>query len=345
MHPRLRYKRLAGVAATGVALAVPLSLGVTPVASAAPAPDIKVTQNYSDQIVPGDGISCTEDTPDQFVSDNQYLRRFDLNFHNAGGGITISSMTMGVEVADSADNNVPGSFNVYALDHTAELTRTNLGAPLASVTVNYSNGTLDPHSVTAPITATIPAGKDLVIEAAVDEATDDEVFFPGANEAPELGPTYLASVGCEITDPLTMGDIGFDGLAVVLFAHGKTTACKTAETTAANAATAAAAAAADVTKATSAVDKAKKKLKKAKKSHNPTKIKKAKKKLKKAKKSLKAAQAAAAAANAALATATANQNTTCAQPALPPAPVRPSQGSSHHPSTGSSNGFSFSARS
>ncbi|HEX5089091.1 MAG TPA: hypothetical protein VFV89_14885 [Nocardioides sp.] len=344
MHRRLRSKRLAGLAATGVALAVPLSLGVAPVASAAPAPDIKVTQNYSDEIVPGDGLSCNSGGTDQFVSDNQYLRRFDLNFHNAGGGITISSVTMGVEIADSGDNNVPGSFNVYALDHTADLTRANLGAPLASVTVNYSNGTLDTHSVTAPVTATIPAGKDLVIEAAIDEATDDEVFFPGANEAAELGPTFLASEGCGITDPVTMGDIGFDGLAVVLFAHGKTTACKTAETNAANAATAAAAAAAGVTKATGAVDKAKKKLKKAKKSHNPTKIKKAKKKLKKAKKSLKAAQAAAAAANATLATATATQNTTCAQPALPPAPVRPAQGSSQH-STGSSNGFSFSARS
>ncbi len=335
MQSLWRSKRFAGIFASGVALAVPLGLGIAPSAQAAPAPDIKVTQNSSDAIVDGDGISCNDGLN---VSDNQYYRRFDLSQYGAANGFKTSKLTFGVEVGDATNSQVPGAFSVYALDHSvgASFTKAQLGTALATVPVNYftaTGGTL----VSAAIAASVPAGKDMVIEASVAEATTDQVFYPGANESAETGPTYLASAGCGIDDPTPLADLGpFDGLSIVFFANGKTTDCSNAEAAVTKAEAAAAAAATAVTTATSAkaaahkkVAKAKKKLKKAKKSHNAKAIKKAKKKLKKAKKAdkaasaaLAAAQAAKTAADAAVTAAMAQQTAKCAQPALPtPRPV------------------------
>jgi hypothetical protein len=339
MHSRL-HKRFAGLAAA-VAVAVPLSLGVAPVAHAAPAPDIKVTQNSSDTIVDGDGISCNDNTTG-FASDNQFYRRFDLGKYGAANGFSVTKMTAAVEVGDATNGSVPGHFVVYAMDHSvgADFTIANLGAPLATVPVNLFTATGD-VLISAPVSATVPAGKDMVIEVSVDAAATDQVFYPGANEAAESGTTYLSSAGCGIDEPTALGDVGpFGGISDIFWVNGKTTDCKNAETAAANAATAAAAASAKVTTATKKVKHAKKSLKNAKKSHDANKLQHAKAKLKKAKKKLKKANAASTAANAALATATATQGTKCAQPALPPAPARPSQGS--HPSTGATNGHSFS---
>jgi hypothetical protein len=359
------------IAAGGVALAVPLSFAVAPAADAAPAPAIKVTQNYSETIVANDGISCNT-TATGVISDNQYYRRFDMSTYNANNGFQVSSMTVGVELADSSTNNVPGDLLIYAIPHaTADpFTVDDLGTAVASVPVNYFSP--DGGLITTPISASIPAGSDMVIEASVDDGgTGDAQFYPGANEEPELGPVYLTSEGCGITDPTPIGDIVGADLANIMFVHGKTTECLTADAAVAKAEGDVAAAKAGVTKATAAVAAAtdavakagkalkgaKAKLKKAKKSHNASKVKKAKKKVKKAKQAAKAAKAALAAANAAvapanaalaaanakLAPAQAAQTTACAQPALPALP-RPTGGSSGHITKPSGKaGFSFSS--
>ena len=351
MQSLLRSKRIIGTVAGLVALSVPLSLGVAPAANAAPAPDIKVTQNYSDTVAPLTGVSCNDGIT---VSDTQYWRRFDLSVYGAANGFSVSKMTMGVELAESTAGNVPGSFSVYALDHAATLTVANLGTPLATVPVNYDS-VADGALLTAAIAATIPAGKDLVIKAAVNDSTTDELFFPGANEDPELAPTYLSSVACGTAEPTPVEDLVGAPLASVLYVGGKTTDCKTAETAVTTATAAAAAAATKVTTATKALKKAAKKVKKAKKalkkaeqSGDNAKVAKAKKALKKAKKAKKAkkkalasAKAALTAANAAVTAAQAAQNTKCAQPVLPPAPPRPSQ--DRKPVAGSNGTLSFSS--
>ncbi|WP_157544662.1 hypothetical protein [Nocardioides halotolerans] len=349
----MRSKRIAGSAAGLLAAAVALSLGVAPAADAAPAPDIKVTQNYSDAIVAGDGISCNGGG---IVADNQYYRRFDMSVYGAQNGFKVSKMTVAVEEATSSAGGVPGDFNIYAIDHTADLTIANLGTPVGTTPVDLESAS-GSELKSAAISATIPAGKDMVIELSVDDAgAGDASFYPGANEAPELGTTYLSSTSCGITEPTELAAVGpFAGIANIMFVNGKTTDCMTAETAATTAATTAAAAATKATAATAdkaaadkKVTKAKKKLKKAKKSGVASKIKKAKAKLKKAKKAAKAAnaayaaaQAAKAAADAALTAANAAQATKCAQPALPPAPAAPAGGQATKPA--SKGGFSLSS--
>ena len=186
MHSLFHSKRLGGIAIGGIALSLPLGLGVVTAAQAAPAPDIKVTQNSSDAVVDFDGIACSSNDTG-FVSDNQFYRRFDLSQYGAANGFTVSKMTAGVEVGDSSDGTVPGDFKIYAMDHSvgANFTVADLGTALASVPVNFFAATGD-TLISAPITATVPAGKDMVIEVSVDEAATDQTFYPGADEARQI---------------------------------------------------------------------------------------------------------------------------------------------------------------
>ncbi len=351
MHSLGSSKRVAKAVAGLVALAVPLSLGLAPAQAAAPHPDIMWKQNASDSIG-GTGIAC-HDTTTGAMLDNQVLRRYDLSQYGASSGVSVSSIDFGVQQSDGGTpGNTPATVEVYAIDHAAALTSANLGSPISQVPTDLA--TFASGSIAAvPISATVPAGKDMVISLTIPGSADDQVFFIGTNTSAQSTDGFIVAPDCGATEPLGFSNLGLGALTVVLYASGKTTDCKIAETatTAAEAAVAPAKAAATsanaaVTSATSAkaaadskVKKAKAKLKKAKKSHNATKIEKAQKKVKKAKAAAKAAaaalsaaqtkaaaaNAAATAANAAVATATAAANTKCAQPGLPTA-VRPATG-------------------
>ncbi len=335
-----------------------LTFGMTSVLAATPTPPIKVVQNYSETPVAAGGVSCNSGgTPNE----NHWYRRFDLaGQHAAAQGFTVSQVVVGVEIASSADSTIPGNVAVWAIDHTDPLILANL-EPLATAPVNYDT-VADLALLTVPLTAVVPAGKDLVLEAAVQPGTSGELFFVGANAQAELAQDYIRAPGCGVTEITSWAGVGFPNNNHIIFARGKATDCLTAETavTAAEAALAKAQAAiapaqAKAAKAKSKANKAKKALKKAKKAYasavktfgansaqadaaKKVKAKKAKK-AKKTKKALKAANAALAAAQSALTTAqatlTAKQAIVvveCAQPALPalakPAPSAGAVGSS-----------------
>jgi hypothetical protein len=358
MFSLMRSKRIAGTAAGLMALAVPLSMGVGPAAAAAPHPDVQVKQTSSDAIEDAAGLACNDGLG---VLATNYYRVYDLSqYGGLANGVNITSVRVEQETAESADP-IPGSVSVYAVDPGFDITSDALPTALSTADVDYATAG-DGGTTVGAVNATIPSGKNLVIEASVDEYTTDQWFFMAGNHEPEVQDAYLQAADCGNPDPTAIDDVdpSLVGTSMLFYATGKASDCTTAET-AVNAAegsvattkAAATAANAAVTAATTAkaaadskVKKAKAKLKKAKKSHNASKIKKAKKKVKKAKAASKAAasaltsaQAAATAANAAAATAaakltaaTAAANTMCAQPALPetePQPVRPATGGKH----------------
>jgi hypothetical protein len=324
----------ARIAAGAVALAVPLSMGVMPAHAAAPHADVNLKQNSSDTAETFAGLACNDGVT---VLDTSFYRVYNLAQYGASNGVKISSVSVKAETAEGT-GSIPGSVAVYAVDPGFDIETTPLPAALATTNVNYLTGGNGGTTVGA-VNATVPAGKNLVIEASVETGTDDQWFFMAANHQPEVASAYLESAPCGANTPTLIDDLdpSLAGTSMVFYASGKTTDCTTAEaaTTAAETAAAAAnakvpAAAAAKAAADSKVKKAKAKLKKAKKSGDAAKIKKAKKKLKKAKAAAKAAnaalaavQGAAATANAAAAAATAAANTKCAQPALPPTEPQP----------------------
>lgn len=364
MHQLLRSKRRVLATAATVALVPAFTLGTSTSAHAAPAPDIKVTQNASEAITSLNSVACGNASN---TAENHYYRRFDLaGAHGAADGFSVKQVVFGIETATSGDGTIPGNVSIYSIDHSAAFTLANLTSVATTATNldSAADGTLK----TVDLAGTVPAGKDMVLEVEVDAATTGKLFFIGSNTGNETGASYLRASACAIAQPSTTASIGFPNMHIVLYANGKAVDCTNAETavtTATNAVTAATAAktkaqaaiapadaavasatAAD-TAAKKAVAKAKAKLKKAKKSGNAAKIKKAKKSLKSAKAKAKsaaaaltAAQAAKTAADAALAKATsdlttantaltaanAKATTECAQPALPTRPA-PSSGS------------------
>jgi hypothetical protein len=297
---------------TTLTLAAPTAVAV---GSADPAPAIKVSQTSADT-TSGGGVSCASNATNE-IKESHYLRRYDLTGY-AAAGMTTESVSFGVGTAMSTGGNIPGSVVVSSIPHGSPFTYANM-TMLATATVNLDS-VADGAVLTAPVVATVPAGADMVLEVKANDATSsDQKFYPGITSGTETAPSYLSAPGCGAANPVTMASIGFATNRWVLYATGKTTECKNAETaydtakaavttaqaevTKATAAQAAAAAAiakptADVAKATSKVKKAKAKVKKAKQSGNASKVKKAKAKLKKAKAALKTAKAALATAQA-----------------------------------------------
>ena len=309
------------------------SLVDVPVADAAsaapPSGPIKVIQNYSEAIVPGVGRACTSISS----YENHWYRRFDLSAgHGVAKEFLVSEVVVGVDHATSADGILPGRVDVWAIDKTDPLLVANL-EPLASVPVNWDRAS-DLSLLTVPVTAVVPVGKDLVIEAMADAGTDGEFFSVGANSEPELADDYLLAPQCGAFVPTRVSALGSPSSNHVLYARGKAMDCLDAEAAVGPAEPPVASATAAVAKATGAKKKASKKLRRAKKTyaaavadHGKTsaQAKAAKARLKKAKKrkaakalALKQAATALAVATATLDARIAAARAECAQPTLPP---------------------------
>ncbi|GAB3253754.1 hypothetical protein [Nocardioides dilutus] len=321
MIRRIGLKGLAGTIAGAVALGPALALGLTSAAGAAasamaPAPPIKVTQTVSDTAPFGNSVTCNGGG---IPTENHFYRRFDLaGAHGASQGFVVSQVTLAVEASEGGTK--PGSVKISAIDAADAFTLANL-EPISNTAVNLASvadGTILP----VPVNATVPAGKQMVLEVQVDGGTPG-FWFPGSNNLGETAPTYLRADDCGATQPTAVSTLGFPNMHLVLFANGKAVECLNAETAVTSATAAVTQATAVVAKAKKKLKKAKKQLRKAIKSGDDTAIAKAKKKVKKAKKKLRAAKKALAAAKAALAAATQSAAVECAQPALPAA-ARPS---------------------
>jgi hypothetical protein len=311
------------------ALIGPSALAGPAEAAAAPAPPVKISQNALEAAHPGAGVACHFNSN---LAENHWYRRFDLNGHyGVSKGFAVSQLVVAVEKAFSVDGTLPGQVAVSAIDHGDPLLLANL-EPLASVPVDYesvADGTL----LKVPVTAVVPAGKDLVVEAVVQAGTDSELFRVGANSAPEVADDYLRADVCDYTQPTPFASIGWPSQNHVLYAVGKATDCVDAET----AATAAGAALGPATTqlamakqakagAVAGLRKARRALKKAVAHHavgSPqvvaarARVAKAKKKQAAKAKALKAATAALTAASAAVTASERSAASECAQPPLP----------------------------
>ena len=65
--------------------------------------------------------------------------------------------------------------------------------------------------------ATILPGSDLVLEVAtLNDGTEGNVYFPGANDLGQTGASYIAAEACGILDPTDYAAINFPTAALVL---------------------------------------------------------------------------------------------------------------------------------
>ena len=313
-------------------MALAVGLTVVPYAqAAAPSAPTKIIQNYSQTLVNPASVACGG-------GDNQWYRRFDLGGnHEATSGFSIEKIVFGTQEVDPLDGSITLNVAVKTIDADAELLLANL-EPVSMTTLELTAENAG-SVLETPLAASVPPGKDLVIEIATPGAQGS--MFIGGNEEPESFPAYVSSTNCLVLEPTTTDDLGFVDQSLMFYAVGKSGDCLIAEAAVASAEQGLVTADRTYAKAKKNAKKAQKKYKKGKKfGKKSKKYKKGKKKAKKAKKVLKKANKARKLARARLAAAQATAAAECAQPMLPEeepaeAPARPSAPASSGFSTSS----------
>ena len=158
--------------------------------------------------------ACSSGTnPNTTASDNAYLRFFNLASFGITGAYNVTNVQYGVATVRTPTllAGFPVTVKLYTTT-SATFTTTTFPAAfteVASVTTNVQElqaGTL----ITVPITATIPAGTNLVVSVAYDvqePGTLNQIFL-AANGLGQTAPSYLLSVGCGATTPTPIANLG-----------------------------------------------------------------------------------------------------------------------------------------
>ncbi len=186
-------------------------------------PDLpNITQSTDPvNVVAGTGVACTNSVS---VSDNNFLRRFFLNTdHGIMVQYNVTSVDFGIESITYVNGtSAPVEMRTYSIPNGAAFLFANM-TQLDSTVRSLPDGTaLSVENFTVGGSILDPAAEDLVVNMYWADATasDDWLGFPGANSAGELHPSYLASVGCGITEPTTFATIGFPGTQLVVTVNG-----------------------------------------------------------------------------------------------------------------------------
>jgi hypothetical protein len=172
-----------------------------------------ITESTSQTLISGYGVSCAGAG---LHTSNSYMRVFDLvNDFGINLPITISSVDFGVDDAYSPSGSQPATVNLYTL--TGPFTFANLTL-LGSVSTDVLNQSLG--MISLPVTVAVPAGSVLVMEVYIpDGMAAGNVYYPGANNLGQTGPSYIAAMECGITEPIDLAVIGFPDSHFVMNIH------------------------------------------------------------------------------------------------------------------------------
>jgi len=177
-----------------------------------------VTQSTSQTVLDQFSIACV-DMNTNAHGDNSYWRAFDLRELAVTGPLDVCSVSFGIEIAnDAAGAGQPLTVNLWdQFDHAFPATDNRVLLGTATITVMDQVDSV----LNVPITATAPAYGQLVIEVAIpDRITEGDVFFFGANDQAETGPTYISSTLCGLDTPTPLADISFPDVHFVLNVTG-----------------------------------------------------------------------------------------------------------------------------
>jgi len=221
------------VALTGMVQAAEITLNPNPptIPSGENTPNRapNITQSVDPNTVATGSIACTAGG---VASDNEFLRRF---FLNADHGITIqytvTSVDAGIEsTTDVAGNGIPVTVTTYSIANGAAFTYANMTSMDAN-TVTLPDA-IDLQILNWVVGGVIldPSADDLIIGLSWADVTDtgDYGIWPGSNAAGQTQPSYLASVGCGIADPMDIAGIGFPDMHLVFTVNGDEAAQPTA---------------------------------------------------------------------------------------------------------------------
>jgi hypothetical protein len=176
-----------------------------------------ITDSKDCGIVAGTGLSCSypDGTVRVVAGDNHYLRRFQLAAdHQISGTYNVKSVQFGVEQIDLTPSTpqMPISVNLYSIPTGAAFTVDNF-RPVGNAKV-MADASDNNQLVSATVAGSVDGStSDLVVEYVVPDYKLNTAqmgsFFPGANTAGEIEPSYIYANNCSINTPTKFADIGY----------------------------------------------------------------------------------------------------------------------------------------
>jgi len=168
-----------------------------------------LTQSSSQTITVFNSISCNNGG---LNTQSSYYRTYVLEDFGVTGDFEVCEVLLGVESASSFTGTQPVSVNLYTSDpEFPDGTLTEIG--FADIELPDQDLTI----VSIPVTATVPAGSQLVVEIYIPDGTSEgNSFFIGSNADPQTGPSYIRAPDCGTLTPETTAAIGFPEMHIVL---------------------------------------------------------------------------------------------------------------------------------
>jgi len=192
--------------------------------------EAQVISHSTSMTLSNTNVACNGGTPSTSRG-NRYFRFFNLSTFSITSDYTISSVEYGVQ--SIATPTLPLGLPVTIKIYTTTATNFPTGYPAGYTQVATVTTNIVPADATTlksiPISATIPAGSNVLIEVGYDAQTANSgnLIFLSANDLGESAPTYISSTTCSITAPTTMAAINFPNAHLVLSVTGTTLGLET----------------------------------------------------------------------------------------------------------------------
>jgi hypothetical protein len=184
---------------------------------------VTLTQSLSQTIVALNSVSCNNQTTNSHT-DNWYMRRYDLDGqHGILGPFGVTSVSFGVEFAQSGfliPPTQPMTVRLHTIPAGDPLLFGNLNL-LAEENFQLGNMQLGMWQVMISGTVADPLIDDLVVEVfSPNGQANGHIFFIGSNPDGEIAPSYLAAPDCNVNQPTPTGAIGFPGMNMLINVTG-----------------------------------------------------------------------------------------------------------------------------
>jgi hypothetical protein len=157
------------------------------------------------------------------TAQNSYYRVFPLSDYNINGAFTVTNVTFKVEYADSAP---PATVIVgtYSGTPSTTLTKANITAiqtqPNVTIPAADADNAAMPGMVDVPISATIPAASNLVVE--IDSPDSSGSFYIGTSAGAESKPGYISTTNadCALPTPTSMAQVAGHAASILITVTG-----------------------------------------------------------------------------------------------------------------------------
>jgi len=177
---------------------------------------ITLRQTTNDFIAPGHSRTCQTVGPPTF--ENSWYRVFSLAEAGITGAFHTTNVTFGIETATPA-TQVKVTVATYsgATGPTLDVVAITPIAEMSLSLPAIATGQL----VVAPVSATIPAGSNLLVEVfAPDYSSDGKTVIIGTTTSSESHPGYWRAPICEVPTPATTNRDGLPNPAFIIEVTG-----------------------------------------------------------------------------------------------------------------------------